>query len=146
MNQAAAACLGEHDFAAYCRRRAGASTVRTLLRLDWSRAAPGVLVAAVVADSFCHNMVRALVGALLKAGDGTRPVNWPAEVLAAGTRDPGVTVAAAHGLCLEEVGYPPDDQLAAQARRRREPPVGPQAAGGPVRRSLGTAGRSPSGG
>jgi tRNA pseudouridine38-40 synthase len=82
-------------------------------------------VATVVADSFCHNMVRALVGALLRVGDGTRPAGWPAEVLAAAQRHPSVPVVAPHGLCLEEVGYPPDDQLAQRAlatRRVREAP------------------------
>jgi tRNA pseudouridine38-40 synthase len=123
MNEAAQACLGEHDFAAYCRRREGASTVRTMIRLDCARR-DGVVVAEVVADAFCHNMVRALVGALLAVGDGRRPVSWPAEVLAAGIRDPSVHVASPHGLCLEEVRYPADEQLAQRAgvtRRRREP-------------------------
>jgi tRNA pseudouridine38-40 synthase len=122
MNQAAGACLGEHDFAAFCRRREGATTVRELLRLEWERPAPGVAVATVVADAFCHNMVRSLVGALLAVGDGRRPPGWLAGVLAAGVRDPAVHVAAPHGLCLEEVRYPPDADLAARAdltRRRR---------------------------
>jgi tRNA pseudouridine38-40 synthase len=115
MNEAAAACLGEHDFAAYCRRREGASTVRTLIRLDWERPEPGVAVAAVVADAFCHNMVRALAGALLAVGDGRRPPAWPREVLAGGVRDPAVHVAPPHPLCLEEVCYPADAELAARA-------------------------------
>jgi tRNA pseudouridine38-40 synthase len=128
MNDAALACLGEHDFAAFCRRREGASTVRELLRLEWDRPAPGVAVATVTADAFCHNMVRALVGALLTVGDGRRPAGWPAEVLAGRTRDPAAVVVAPHGLCLEEVRYPPDDGLAARAeitRRLRpgQPPL-----------------------
>jgi len=119
MNQAAEACLGQHDFAAFCRRRAGASTVRELLRFDWQRDGAGVVVGTVVADAFCHNMVRALAGALLAVGDGRRPVAWPATVLAAEVRDPAVTVAPPHPLCLEEVGYPPDDELEARARQTR---------------------------
>jgi tRNA pseudouridine38-40 synthase len=119
MNEAALGCLGEHDFAAFCRRREGAGTVRELLRLEWSRPAPSLAVATVVADAFCHNMVRALVGALLRVGEGTRPAGWPAQVLAAGERDPGVPVVAPHGLCLEEVGYPPPDQLSARAATTR---------------------------
>src|SRR5690348_8505917 len=83
MNQAAQGCLGEHDFAAFCRRREGASTVRTLLLLEWARTGPAVAEATVVADAFCHNMVRALVGAMLKVGEGNRPPGWPAQVLAA---------------------------------------------------------------
>jgi tRNA pseudouridine38-40 synthase len=125
MNEAAAACLGEHDFAAFCRPREGASTVRELLRLEWQRTGPGIVTGTVVADAFCHNMVRALAGALLAVGDGRRPVSWMADVLAARVRDPAVTVAPPHPLCLEEVRYPPDEELAKRAvltRRVREQP------------------------
>jgi len=119
MNEAAAALAGEHDFAAFCRRREGASTVRALLRLEWQRTAPGLAVAAVVADAFCHNMVRALTGALLAVGDGRKPPGWPAAVLAARIRDPAVHVAPAHALCLEEVRYPAPGELAARAAATR---------------------------
>jgi tRNA pseudouridine38-40 synthase len=115
MNQAALACLGEHDFAAFCRRRQGATTIRALRALAWARDDDGIAVATVVADAFCHNMVRSLVGALLAVGDGRRPPGWPAAVLAAAVRDPAVQVMPPHGLCLEEVGYPPPDGLAARA-------------------------------
>ena len=123
MSEAAGALLGEHDFAAYCRPREGASTVRTLQRLAPLRARDLVEV-TVVADAFCHSMVRALVGALVAVGEGRLPVDEPARVLAARVRDPRVQVLPAHGLTLEEVGYPPDEQLAAragQARARRAP-------------------------
>jgi tRNA pseudouridine38-40 synthase len=119
MNEAAQALLGEHDFAAFCRRRPGATTVRTLRVLDWRRDGDGRAVATVVADAFCHNMVRALVGALLAVGEGRRPPGWPAEVLAAAVRDPAVRVVAPHGLCLEEVGYPRPAELAARAAETR---------------------------
>ena len=129
MNEAAASLAGEHDFAAFCRRREGATTVRTLRVLHWHRDARdagdgpddrrGVAVATVVADAFCHNMVRALVGALLAVGEGRRPPGWPAEVLAAAVRDPAVRVVPPHGLCLEEVGYPKPEELAARAAETR---------------------------
>ncbi|HEY1917566.1 MAG TPA: tRNA pseudouridine(38-40) synthase TruA [Streptosporangiaceae bacterium] len=125
MNEAAAGLTGEHDFAAFCRKREGASTVRSLIRLTWSRPAPGLATAEVVADAFCHNMVRALVGALLAVGDGRRPPDWPAQVLKTGVRDPAVHVIPPHGLCLEEVHYPPPESLAhraTQTRRRRDHP------------------------
>ncbi len=119
MNQAAACCLGEHDFAAFCRRREGATTVRTLRTLAWHRDDHGTATATVVADAFCHNMVRSLVGALLAVGEGRRPPDWPAAVLAAAVRDPAVRVVPPHGLCLEEVGYPPAGELAARATATR---------------------------
>jgi tRNA pseudouridine38-40 synthase len=122
MQQAAAGLLGEHDFAAYCRRREGATTVRALRRLDWHRDGDGVLVGTVEADAFCHSMVRSLVGALLAVGEGRRPVGWPAALLAGAERSSAVSVAPPHGLTLTHVGYPPDADLAARAeqtRRRR---------------------------
>ena len=118
MDKAAAALTGLHDFAAFCKAREGATTIRTLQELGWSRDGD-VLTGHVRADAFCHHMVRSLVGCLLQVGEGKRPVSWPAEILAAGVRDPGVPVAPAHGLTLEEVGYPPADELAAQAERAR---------------------------
>jgi tRNA pseudouridine38-40 synthase len=124
MNEAALAFLGEHDFAAVCRRRPGATTTRTLRVLTWRRDGDGTAVATVTADAFCHNMVRALVGALLAVGEGRRPPGWPAQVLTAAARDPSVRVVAPHGLCLEEVGYPAAGELtarAAQTRRLRVP-------------------------
>jgi tRNA pseudouridine38-40 synthase len=120
MNVAARTLLGEHDFAAFCRRRDGATTVRTLRRLDWERSADGVAVACVIADAFCHNMVRSLVGALLPVGEGSRPPDWPAIVLATAARDPAVRVAAPYGLCLEEVHYPPPGELVARAAQTRQ--------------------------
>jgi tRNA pseudouridine38-40 synthase len=119
MNEAAAVLTGEHDFAAFCRRREGATTVRTLLDLSWARDDAGLALATVRADAFCHNMVRSLVGCLLPVGEGRQPVSWAADVLAAGVRDPGVTVAPARGLTLEEVAYPDDAGLAARARESR---------------------------
>jgi tRNA pseudouridine38-40 synthase len=119
MNTAAAGLLGEHDFAAFCRRREGATTIRALRRLAWRRDEAGIAVASVVADAFCHNMVRALMGALVAVGEGRQKPGWPARILAARTRDPAVRVMPPHGLCLEEVGYPPDAELAARAAATR---------------------------
>src|SRR6201996_3573266 len=127
MNTAAGPLLGEHDFAAFCRRREGATTVRRLLRLDWVRDPDGIAVATVVADAFCHNMVRAMVGALIAVGEERRDPGWPRQVLSAAVRDGAVHVAPAHGLGLAEVRAPPPPQLAAGAaaprRVRPAPPV-----------------------
>jgi tRNA pseudouridine38-40 synthase len=114
MRAAAALLLGEHDFAAFCRRREGATTVRTLQALDVDRDGDLVTIAAS-ADAFCHSMVRSLVGALLAVGEGRRPPEWPAGLLDRTERADEVTVAPAGGLTLVRVDYPPDDQLAARA-------------------------------
>ncbi|MEU8822171.1 tRNA pseudouridine(38-40) synthase TruA [Streptomyces sp. NPDC048636] len=128
MNAASERLLGEHDFAAYCKRREGATTIRTLQRLSWERGPDGIITATVRADAFCHNMVRSLVGALLFVGDGHRRADWPGAVLAAGVRDSAVHVVRPHGLTLEEVGYPADDQLAARNRASRNKRTLPGAA------------------
>jgi tRNA pseudouridine38-40 synthase len=119
MDQASRSLVGLHDFAPFCRRREGATTVRTLLEYTWARDADGLVVARVVADAFCHSMVRALVGGALAVGDRRRPVTWLAAVLSGGVRDPGVVVAPPHGLVLEEVAYPADDGLADRAAAAR---------------------------
>ncbi|MET9876132.1 tRNA pseudouridine(38-40) synthase TruA [Actinacidiphila glaucinigra] len=119
MNEAARRLLGEHDFAAYCKKREGATTIRTLLELHWERDASGLAVATVRADAFCHNMVRALVGSMLLVGDGHRPAGFPGEVLAGRVRHSAVNVVRPHGLTLEEVGYPADELLAARNREAR---------------------------
>ncbi|MFF3864646.1 tRNA pseudouridine(38-40) synthase TruA [Micromonospora sp. NPDC001898] len=115
LNAAAAGLVGEHDFAAYCRRKENATTLREVTRLDWRRDPDGVLVATVQADAFCQAMVRSLVGAMLVAGDGRRPVDWPGGLLTRRDRSSEVTVAPAHGLTLVAVGYP--DDPAEYARR-----------------------------
>jgi tRNA pseudouridine38-40 synthase len=133
MNAAASLLTGEHDFAAFCRRREGATTIRTLHDLRWDRDACGLAVATVRADAFCHSMVRALVGCLVAVGERRRTPQWAGEVLSAAVRDPGVTVMHAHGLTLEEVAYPADADLGAQAEAAR------------VVRTLGGGGPEPDG-
>jgi tRNA pseudouridine38-40 synthase len=115
MSVAAELLLGEHDFAAFCKRREGATTIRALLRLDVTRSADSVIVLTVAADAFCHSMVRSLVGALVGVGEGRRPVEWPASLLARSARADDVRVVPPHGLTLVAVDYPPDGELAARA-------------------------------
>lgn len=119
MNAGAAHLVGLRDFAAFCKRREGATTVRTLLELNWTRTPSGVIEGRVVADAFCHTMVRSLVGCLLIVGEGRQPAEWAAEMLAGRSRDPSMTVVHPRGLTLEEVGYPDAEELAAQATRTR---------------------------
>jgi tRNA pseudouridine38-40 synthase len=119
MHAAAQELLGLNDFGAFCKRRAGATTVRTLLDYSWRRAEDGTLEATVVADAFCHSMVRSLVGAVVPVGEGRKGVHWPAEVMRAAVRDAAVVVMPPHGLSLEEVVYPDDAGLAVRARESR---------------------------
>ncbi|MDT0203657.1 tRNA pseudouridine(38-40) synthase TruA [Nocardioides sp. AE5] len=119
MNLAAQHLVGFHDFASFCKARDGATTIRTLLDLEWRRTDDGLAELTVRADAFCHNMVRALTGCLLAIGDGRQPAAWAGEILAALERDPRVGVVPAHGLTLEEVGYPDGIELIRQAERAR---------------------------
>ena len=123
MNRAGEPLIGQHDFAAFCRPREGATTVRNLLRLDWERDADRLAVLTVESDAFCHSMVRSIAGAMVSVGEGRQDESWPAGRLQARTRDSSIRVMPAHGLVLERVTYPDDIEFgtqAAKARRRRD--------------------------
>lgn len=119
MDAAARSLIGLHDFAAYCKWREGATTIRTLLEFGWRRDEHGILVANVKADAFCHSMVRALVGACAAVGEGRLEIAQAAAIRDAGVRTSGTKVLAARGLTLTEVGYPADDLLAQRAEQTR---------------------------
>ncbi|GAA2573276.1 tRNA pseudouridine(38-40) synthase TruA [Winogradskya consettensis] len=119
LNTAAEGLVGLHDFAAFCKRKEHATTVRAITRLDWRREPDGVVVATVQADAFCQAMVRSLVGAMLTVGDGRRDPGWPAKQLTLRERSSEVTVAPAHGLTLVEVGYPDESEYADRADTTR---------------------------
>jgi tRNA pseudouridine38-40 synthase len=121
LNAASERLLGEHDFAAYCRRRDHATTIRAVMEFGWHRDVDGIVVATVQADAFCWSMVRSLVGALLPVGDGRRPVSWPGSLLSRRDRADEVVVAPPHGLTLVAVGYPSDvDEYARRAEQTRQ--------------------------
>jgi tRNA pseudouridine38-40 synthase len=119
MDAAARTLIGLHDFAAYCKPREEATTIRTLLDYRWARDADGVLVAEVKADAFCHSMVRALVGGCVAVGEGRLDVGDLVVLRDALTRTSEFKVLAARGLTLTEVGYPADDLLASRAEQTR---------------------------
>ncbi|MCS3778487.1 tRNA pseudouridine(38-40) synthase TruA [Tsukamurella ocularis] len=123
MQEASDRLLGLHDFAAFCRRREGATTVRELQRFAWRRDADGVFTAEVSADAFCWSMVRSLVGAVAAVGEGRRSADWVAGLLDERERSSAINVAAACGLTLVRVDYPADDELAERnliTREKRE--------------------------
>lgn len=119
MDAAARSLIGLHDFAAYCKPREEATTIRTLLEFDWHRDADGVLRANVKADAFCHSMVRALVGGCVAVGEGRLDLADVGDIRDARERVPEVKVLAARGLTLTAVGYPADDLLAQRAEQTR---------------------------
>jgi tRNA pseudouridine38-40 synthase len=123
MDAAAQHLLGEHDFAAFCRARPEASSVRTVLGVGVQRRRDDrdaeLIAVGITADAFCHSMVRSVVGALLAVGQGSLTADELREILHARKRVARFSTAPAHGLALMEVGYPADDELAAQAQRAR---------------------------
>lgn len=119
MNEAATSLLGLHDWASYCKPRDGGTTIRTLQEFTWQRDADGTLVAHVKADAFCHSMVRSLVGASIAVGEGKLAASDLIRLRDAEERTSAFKVAPAKGLTLVEVGYPPDELLAARAEQTR---------------------------
>lgn len=119
MQAAAQPLLGLRDFAAYCKPREGASTIRELKEFTWERVSAGpdtgLVRATIVADAFCHNMVRALVGASIDVGQGLKEVDWPAQMLQSKSRVNSSAVVGPNGLTFEHVEYPEPAELAARA-------------------------------
>lgn len=141
MNEAAAECIGLHDFGSFARPNPGGTTIRKVLAAHWDlvptvnlfETAPGqgavgylptfmesgLTVFRIVADAFAHNMVRSLVAACIQVGQGRRSVQWFADKVAYPLREGSTGPIDARGLTLEHVAYPPDDQLAERAQAIR---------------------------
>ena len=124
MNEAAKLLLGEHDFAAFCKTGGVGTTIRRLERFEWSRNEEEILLAEVVADAFCYSMVRNLVGACVRVGEGRFEPKWIKDVLENRQRISESLVFPARGLTLVGVDYPADSELESRAsvtiRRRDE--------------------------
>ncbi len=119
MRAASAPLTGLHDFAAFCKPREGATTIRTLHDYTWRRDDDGVLVATVRADAFCHSMVRALVGSAVAVGLGRLDADRLVEIRDDAARTNDFPVSPAHGLSLVEVNYPDAEHLASRAEQTR---------------------------
>lgn len=119
MNTAVADLLGLHDFLSFCKPREGATTVRELQSAGVTREASGLVSVRLRADAFCHHMVRSIVGAAVRVGQGRHPVDWLGDRLDARARDARVLMAPAHGLVLETVTYPEDGRLGSRAQQTR---------------------------
>lgn len=116
MRSGARAFIGEHDFSSFCRKGPGALT-RRVRRVKVVREADDMRF-EVMADAFCHQQVRSMVGMLLDVGRGKRAPGEVADALAARDRSAAGSVAPARGLHLMRVLYRPDP-FAAPARHSR---------------------------
>lgn len=119
MDEAVRELLGLQDFLSFCKPREGATTVRELQSASVRRDDHGMITVSLTADAFCHHMVRSIVGAAVRVGEGRRPVAWPGERLRARERDASVVMAPAHGLVLEAVHYPGPGGLRERAELTR---------------------------
>ena len=119
MNRLGKALLGLHDWASFCRAREGATTIRKLEKFSWVRDSEGVLCGTVVADAFCHSMVRSLVGAAIAVGKGDLAVSEIVALRDQTARTSAWKTMPAHGLTLVEVVYPKDRELARRAELTR---------------------------
>ncbi|MFN8026421.1 MAG: tRNA pseudouridine(38-40) synthase TruA [Acidimicrobiia bacterium] len=99
--------LGEHDFAAFCRKGPeGSTTVRRVLDSTWHDLGEGVLRYDIKATAFCWQMVRSIVGTLVDVGSGKLTPSDVVRIMRGGDRQAAGRVAPPHGLTLWEVGYP----------------------------------------
>jgi tRNA pseudouridine38-40 synthase len=119
MAEASRVLLGLNDFAAFCRHREGATTIRDLQRFDWERDGD-LITARVAADAFCWSMVRSLIGAVLAVGEHRRTAAWCRELLTDTRRSSDYAAAPARGLTLVGVDYPPDSELQARTLITRD--------------------------
>lgn len=113
------ALVGLKNFAAFCRPKEHATTIRDVHSFTWREVEPQLFEARITADAFCWNMVRALVATCLTVGEGRRAPEWPEELLLLDARAPDVPLAPARGLTLVGVDYPADSDLAARAEATR---------------------------
>jgi tRNA pseudouridine38-40 synthase len=107
LRMAADPFIGEHDFAAFCRRGPeGSTTVRRVVASRWlSDDRPGVLVYEVQANAFCWQMVRSLVGTIVEAGLGKRRPGDILRILRSRDRAQAGRIAPPEGLTLWSVAY-----------------------------------------
>ena len=143
MNAAAAMTIGLHDFGSFATPNPGGTTIREVKQAHWSRipvsplvpgasggagtaggytvpaAESGLVCFTIVADAFARNMVRSLVNACVKVGQGRKDLDWFAEKMATPLREGSTGPIAPQGLTLEHVAYPAADQLAARAEAIR---------------------------
>jgi tRNA pseudouridine38-40 synthase len=100
--------IGEHDFTSFCRAPRGTtdhSMTRRVIDARWTDAGDGIVRFEIESSSFCHQMVRAIVGTMVAIGRGRRRAGEMAGILRARDRAAAGDLAPPHGLCLWEVRY-----------------------------------------
>ena len=112
MNDASQSLIGLHDFSAFCKKREGATTIRTLMKFAWTETPDGLIKVELQADAFCYSMVRGLIGAVLAIGEGKFDKAWLENYLAGREREAHVFAAPALGLTLVDVKYPDASEYA----------------------------------
>lgn len=119
MDAEAISAVGLHDFGSFCRPRERSTTTRDLQQFRIARNHDEVVTAEITADAFCHHMVRALIGACIEVGQGSREPGWLMHRLQDPSWDERVRLAPPRGLVLEHVDYPDPGQLEARAAQTR---------------------------
>lgn len=134
MNQAARLMVGLHDFGSFAKPNPGGTTIREVKQARWHRVGSndaqnstgfvlpieqGLLEFTIVADAFAHNMVRSLVQACVQIGCGKRSLDWFEGKINVPLREGSTGPIDPHGLTLEYVAYPPDEELASRAEKIR---------------------------
>jgi len=105
MREAASYLVGEHDFVSFCNVRTDVeNTVRTISTLDILTNGDEITI-RITGNGFLYNMVRIIVGTLIRVGRGFYEPEKVKEILEAKDRKAAGVTAPAHGLMLMEIKY-----------------------------------------
>lgn len=105
MQEAAKYLVGEHDFKSFCSARTQVTdTVRTIYSLDVSKE-DDIIKIRISGNGFLYNMVRIIVGTLIKVGLKVYPPEYVKEILEACDRNVAGPKAPAKGLTLIGIVY-----------------------------------------
>ena len=104
MNAAVGFLIGEHDFAALCRRYKERTTVRRIDWAQWRRTGDQVEL-SIGGKAFCHQLVRSIAALVADVGKDQTPVDAVPGILASGDRSLTKGVSPAHALTLVAVAY-----------------------------------------
>ncbi len=102
--------IGSHDFSGFCRRPPGheGPLTRRVTEARWTVLSDTIWRFEIEATSFCHQMVRSIVGSMVAIGEGKMRPSDLVLRLRSGDRTGAPTLAPPGGLCLIAVGYPDD--------------------------------------